>query len=380
MVLKACVKVEEKIETEVAGTEWGNVSSVLFDMDGVLCNSEEPSRMAGVDIFVEMGVEVTVEDFVPLIGTAVTTMFSEEIPNDVSPSLIRKEIGNISLDDSGGSGGYTIADEKMQGLQVLHTSAQSSAAMLEERTENGSILNQVATNDNLPSNLYDETRRLNHSIHKSDAQTKSMFDVCGIKLDKPTILATQDTCLFVFQYNYVRIARKMGSKTPIQSALFATSFILLVARFLTLKQSQLKDLRPSPDVSLHSQTSFTQLFIKKSKKNRCKNPYPVTGEGAKGTSRGIWPIVTLKHVAPHEEEEEEEEDDLDTFLMFFVFVFPQVNHQFLSLSTRHSPPIFLTTPFSPFLTQLNIVETATRELTAHIPSPSLPSSMRLIIN
>lgn len=39
----------------------------------------------------------------------------------------------------------------MQGPQVLHTSAQTSAAMLEERTENGSILNQVATNDNVSS-------------------------------------------------------------------------------------------------------------------------------------------------------------------------------------------------------------------------------------
>uniref|UniRef100_A0A6N2KCR3 Thioredoxin domain-containing protein n=1 Tax=Salix viminalis TaxID=40686 RepID=A0A6N2KCR3_SALVM len=290
MEVKACVKVEQKNETEVTGTEWGKVSAVLFDMDGVLCNSEEPSRMAGVDVFAEMGVEVTVDDFVPFMGTgeanflggvanvkgvkvfdpetakkrffeiyldkyakpnsgigfpgalelitqcknkglkvavassadrikvdanlaaaglqvsmfdaivsadafenlkpapdiflaaskildvptsecvviedalagvqaakaaqmrciAVTTTLSEEILNDASPSLIRKDIGNISLDDilNGGSGGY---NEKMQGPQVLHTSAQTSVAMLEERTENGSILNQVATNDNVSS-------------------------------------------------------------------------------------------------------------------------------------------------------------------------------------------------------------------------------------
>lgn len=45
------------------------VSAVLFDMDGVLCNSEEPSRMAAVDVFTEMGVSVTTEDFVPFMGT-----------------------------------------------------------------------------------------------------------------------------------------------------------------------------------------------------------------------------------------------------------------------------------------------------------------------
>ncbi|KAF9669845.1 hypothetical protein SADUNF_Sadunf13G0006800 [Salix dunnii] len=290
MEVKACVKVEQKNETELTGTEWGKVSAVLFDMDGVLCNSEEPSRMAGVDVFAEMGVEVTVDDFVPFMGTgeanflggvanvkgvkgfdpetakkrffeiylnkyakpnsgigfpgalelitqcknkglkvavassadrikvdanlaaaglpvsmfdaivsadafenlkpapdiflaaskildvptsecvviedalagvqaakaaqmrciAVTTTLSEEILNDASPSLIRKDIGNISLDDilNGGSGGY---NAKMQGPQVLHTSAQTSVALLEERTENGSILNQVATNDNVSS-------------------------------------------------------------------------------------------------------------------------------------------------------------------------------------------------------------------------------------
>lgn len=50
-------------------SEWGKVSAVLFDMDGVLCNSEELSRMAAVDVFSEMGVSVTTEDFVPFMGT-----------------------------------------------------------------------------------------------------------------------------------------------------------------------------------------------------------------------------------------------------------------------------------------------------------------------
>ncbi|KAK1295282.1 hypothetical protein QJS10_CPA16g01676 [Acorus calamus] len=45
------------------------VSAVLFDMDGVLCNSEELSRLAGVDVFAEMGVSVVPDDFVPFMGT-----------------------------------------------------------------------------------------------------------------------------------------------------------------------------------------------------------------------------------------------------------------------------------------------------------------------
>ncbi|KAG2406414.1 Protein SUPPRESSOR OF QUENCHING 1 [Vigna angularis] len=67
--LKVCaVKVEQKNVATESG-EWGKVSAVLFDMDGVLCNSEEPSRKAGVDLFAEMGVEVIVDDFVPFTGT-----------------------------------------------------------------------------------------------------------------------------------------------------------------------------------------------------------------------------------------------------------------------------------------------------------------------
>ncbi|XP_034222109.1 protein SUPPRESSOR OF QUENCHING 1, chloroplastic isoform X2 [Prunus dulcis] len=69
MVVKACVKVEEKNVQGSSGSEWGKVSAVLFDMDGVLCDSEEPSRLAGVDVFAEMGVAITVEDFVPFMGT-----------------------------------------------------------------------------------------------------------------------------------------------------------------------------------------------------------------------------------------------------------------------------------------------------------------------
>ncbi|XP_058738486.1 protein SUPPRESSOR OF QUENCHING 1, chloroplastic-like [Vicia villosa] len=69
LAVKACaINVEEK---SIAGKSeaWGNVSAVLFDMDGVLCNSEEPSRRAAVDVFAEIGVQVTVDDFVPFTGT-----------------------------------------------------------------------------------------------------------------------------------------------------------------------------------------------------------------------------------------------------------------------------------------------------------------------
>ncbi|XP_045796693.1 protein SUPPRESSOR OF QUENCHING 1, chloroplastic isoform X2 [Trifolium pratense] len=69
LAVKACaINVEEK---NVAGKseQWEKVSAVLFDMDGVLCNSEEPSRRAGVDLFAEIGVQVTVDDFVPFMGT-----------------------------------------------------------------------------------------------------------------------------------------------------------------------------------------------------------------------------------------------------------------------------------------------------------------------
>ncbi|KAJ4817125.1 Haloacid dehalogenase-like hydrolase family protein [Rhynchospora pubera] len=50
------------------GANWGKVSAVLFDMDGVLCNSEELSRLAAVDVFADLGVAVTTEDFVPFMG------------------------------------------------------------------------------------------------------------------------------------------------------------------------------------------------------------------------------------------------------------------------------------------------------------------------
>ncbi|KAK6915673.1 NHL repeat [Dillenia turbinata] len=67
MKVNACVKLEEEKSSSLKG--WGKVSAVLFDMDGVLCNSEEPSRKAAVDVFAELGVQCTPEDFAPFTGT-----------------------------------------------------------------------------------------------------------------------------------------------------------------------------------------------------------------------------------------------------------------------------------------------------------------------
>lgn len=69
---------EEKKTEGVSDTrsEWGKVSAVLFDMDGVLCNSEDLSRQAAVDVFAEMGVSVTAEDFVPFMGTGTSILSS----------------------------------------------------------------------------------------------------------------------------------------------------------------------------------------------------------------------------------------------------------------------------------------------------------------
>lgn len=61
---------EEVVVVEKKGVgEWGKVSAVLFDMDGVLCNSEGAAGMAAVDVFAEIGVEVEAEDFMPFVGT-----------------------------------------------------------------------------------------------------------------------------------------------------------------------------------------------------------------------------------------------------------------------------------------------------------------------
>ncbi|CAI9786151.1 unnamed protein product [Fraxinus pennsylvanica] len=98
---KACVKLEEKNVPETR-SEWGKVSAVLFDMDGVLCNSEELSRMAAVDVFAEMGVQVTVEDFVPFMGTGEAKFLggvaSVKGVKEFNPEVAKKRFFEIYLD------------------------------------------------------------------------------------------------------------------------------------------------------------------------------------------------------------------------------------------------------------------------------------------
>ena len=52
-----------------SGNAGGIVRGVLFDMDGVLCDSEHCSREAGIELFKEMGFTVVAEDFIPFMGT-----------------------------------------------------------------------------------------------------------------------------------------------------------------------------------------------------------------------------------------------------------------------------------------------------------------------
>ncbi|PKA65072.1 riboflavin kinase [Apostasia shenzhenica] len=81
---------------------WGKVSAVLYDMDGVLCNSEEASRMAAVDVFAEMGVSVTTDDFVPFMGTGEANFLggvaSTKGVNGFDPEAAKKRFFEIYLD------------------------------------------------------------------------------------------------------------------------------------------------------------------------------------------------------------------------------------------------------------------------------------------
>eukprot|EP01023_Acetabularia_acetabulum_P019013 TRINITY_DN1961_c0_g3_i1.p1 TRINITY_DN1961_c0_g3~~TRINITY_DN1961_c0_g3_i1.p1 ORF type:complete len:290 (+),score=58.66 TRINITY_DN1961_c0_g3_i1:30-872(+) len=54
------------------------IKAVLFDMDGVLCNSEEPSRMAAVKLFKELyNMDVEQEEFLPFAGTGEVNFLGE---------------------------------------------------------------------------------------------------------------------------------------------------------------------------------------------------------------------------------------------------------------------------------------------------------------
>ncbi|KAL5209961.1 hypothetical protein ABZP36_005584 [Zizania latifolia] len=101
-VASASAPASSSPETEIAPGAWGKVSAVLFDMDGVLCNSEEPSRRAGVDVFAEMGVDVTVDDFVPFMGTGEANFLGGVARvkgvKDFNPESAKKRFFEIYLD------------------------------------------------------------------------------------------------------------------------------------------------------------------------------------------------------------------------------------------------------------------------------------------
>ncbi|XP_073030200.1 protein SUPPRESSOR OF QUENCHING 1, chloroplastic isoform X1 [Primulina eburnea] len=100
-MVKSCITLEEKNVPET-GNEWGKVLAVLFDMDGVLCNSEELSRLAAVDVFAEMGVQVTVQDFVPFMGTGEANFLggvaSMKGVKGFNPEMAKKRFFEIYLD------------------------------------------------------------------------------------------------------------------------------------------------------------------------------------------------------------------------------------------------------------------------------------------
>ncbi|KAI3668992.1 hypothetical protein L6452_40210 [Arctium lappa] len=101
LIVRASVKEDTNV-VEKVGSDWGKVSAVLFDMDGVLCNSEESSRLAAVDVFAEMGVQVTVEDFVPFMGTGEANFLggvaSVKGVSDFNPEAAKKRFFEIYLD------------------------------------------------------------------------------------------------------------------------------------------------------------------------------------------------------------------------------------------------------------------------------------------
>ncbi|KAI3781172.1 hypothetical protein L2E82_11176 [Cichorium intybus] len=101
LMVRASVK-EDATVAEKVESDWGKVSAVLFDMDGVLCNSEEASRLAAVDVFAEMGVQVTVEDFVPFMGTGEANFLGGVARvkgvADFNPETAKKRFFEIYLD------------------------------------------------------------------------------------------------------------------------------------------------------------------------------------------------------------------------------------------------------------------------------------------
>ncbi|XP_078159689.1 haloacid dehalogenase-like hydrolase family protein isoform X1 [Carex rostrata] len=139
---RSYVKAQQKAEMATVGGEvvtqgenWGKVSAVLFDMDGVLCDSEELSRLAAVDVFADLGVAVTTEDFVPFMGTGEAKFLGGVAKvkglNDLTPEDLKKRFFEIYLNkyakpDSGiGFPGALelIKECKQKGLKVAVASS-----------------------------------------------------------------------------------------------------------------------------------------------------------------------------------------------------------------------------------------------------------------
>lgn len=129
-----CVKLEESDASE-AEQEWGKVSAVLFDMDGVLCDSEQLSRLAAVDVFAEMGVQVTTQDFIPFMGTGEANFLggvaSAKGVQGFNPEEAKKRFFQIYLDKYakpnsgiGFPGAYQLITQcKASGLKVAVASS-----------------------------------------------------------------------------------------------------------------------------------------------------------------------------------------------------------------------------------------------------------------
>ena len=60
------------------------LKAVLFDMDGVLLESEEFINRAGVEMFREKGFEVNPEDFLPLQEWEKTAIWGVLLKNTIS--------------------------------------------------------------------------------------------------------------------------------------------------------------------------------------------------------------------------------------------------------------------------------------------------------
>ncbi|KAF2324024.1 hypothetical protein GH714_006248 [Hevea brasiliensis] len=198
MVVEACVKVEQKENIpEVAGSQWGKVSAVPFDMDGVLCNSEEPSRMAAVDVFAVMGVGnfVLPSNLINVLGEAnLGGVANVNGVKGFSPEAAKKRFFEIYLEKNAkpNSGiGFPGALELVTQTSFIRFDATVLADALENLKPApdiflaaSKILN-VPTSEDFDLNNYSSTIELhefivfNFQIKKLDPATKRVITIAG---------------------------------------------------------------------------------------------------------------------------------------------------------------------------------------------------------